>query len=118
MINKSNFERWFIVVVLAVLLASNTCFAGLAHRDRLMQMERNEDHRVIYAEHAEQARALIKRQREMIAGASDNYRVDAYAPTIDRIAEQQLIAAEYQLLLLQIIAQQNAQMIELLAARP
>jgi hypothetical protein len=37
---------------------------------------------------------------------------------VDRIAEQQLTAEEFQLIALQIIAIQNSQVIELLAATP
>jgi hypothetical protein len=48
-----------------------------------------------------------------------DYQGDVYDnPSIDRIAEQQLIAEEYQLAALQIFAIQNGQLIELLAATP
>ena len=113
---RYNLTSMFIIVLVATLLASNAWLVATIQQLRQAEMRRNEERFTIYAEHAGRAQALIERHRRIIADASDSYRADAYAPAIDRIAEQQLIAAEYQLLLLQIIAQQNAQMIELLAA--
>ena len=108
----SNLERWFLAVFL--LLVSNTFFAGLAYREHLVQVERAEERQAAYEEHVDQMQAWLTRQQRVITGVTDSYHADAYDPSIERIAEQQLIAAEYQLLLLQTIAQQNAQMIELM----
>lgn len=116
--DKSNFVHWFIAVLLIALIASNVYFATLVQRERRAQVEYIEERRVIYDEQVKQARILLDRQRRIVAGATDSYRTDAYDLSIERIAEQQLIAAEYQMLLLQTIAQQNAQMIELMLVEP
>ena len=108
---KSNFVHWQIVLFLVSLIICNTYFGTLALQDRRAQAARIE-------EHAERVQALLDRQQWIVAGAADSYRADAYAPGIERIAEQQLIAAEYQMLLLQAIAQQNALMIELMTVEP
>ena len=111
---KHRFVYWLTTVLLLALLASNTCFAVLAYQERQVQAERAEERQVAYEEYAQQIQATLDRQQRTITSIDVNYRADAYDPSIDRIAEQQLIAAEYQILLLQTIAQQNAQMIELL----
>ena len=111
---KHNFVYWLTAVLLLALLASNTCFAVLAYQERQVQAERAETRQATYEAQVKQAQVLLDRQRRIIADASDSYRADAYNSDLDRIAEQQLVAAEYQMILLQTIAQQNAQMIELL----
>ena len=112
--NKGDFERWFFAVCLLVLLASNTYFTGLAYRDRLAQVERAAERQAAYEEHVDQTQAWLTRQQRLLDGVADSYHADAYDSGVERIAEQQLIAAEYQIMLLQTIAQQNAQMIELM----
>ena len=113
--NKGNFERWFFAIFLLALLASNTCFTGLAYRDRLAQIERAAERQAAYEEHVGQMQAWLTRQQRLLDGVADSYHDAAYDPGIERIAEQQLIAAEYQIVLLQAIAQQNAEMIRLMA---
>lgn len=118
MTNKGNFVYWFIAVLLLALLSSNIYFAALAYQERQAQVEYAEARQAAYQEHVQQMQTVLDRQRQIIADVSDSYHADAYDPGIERIAEQQLIAAEYHLLLLQVIAQQNAQTLELLMARP
>jgi len=108
---KSNFVYWFIIMLLMASVVSNIYFATLALQDRQAQAARIE-------EHTEQVQTLLDRQQRIVAGATDSYRADAYDPGVDRIVEQQLIAAEYQMLLLQVIAQQNTMIIELMMVRP
>lgn len=115
---KRNLERWLGAVFLLALLASNTCFAGLAYRDHLAQVERAEERQAVYEEHVQQMQAWLARDRRTVTGAFDSYHTDAYESGVERIAEQQLLAAEYQMLLLQVIARQNAEMIELMILKP
>jgi hypothetical protein len=71
---------------------------------------------IAYQERVAEVRKLTDSQREVIAGLITSYRKDAYNnPSIDRIAEQQLLVAEYHLQALQIRALQNSQMIDLLS---
>ena len=72
-----------------------------------------------HARKVEQARELVDKQQTLILGLMDSYRKDAYGNTsVDRIAEQQLIAMEYSLSALQVMAIQNSQIIQLLADAP
>jgi len=65
---------------------------------------------------AEGAMDLMAKQRILINGVMDEYHGDAYGDKVDRIAEQQLIATEYQLQMLQVLALQNGEIIGLLYA--
>lgn len=112
--DKGNFVYWLIVALLMSLIASNTYFATLAQQSCQGQVEHAAERQAIYDEHAQQLQAWLVREQRTITGAFDNYHADAYNTNVDRIAEQQLIAAEYQLLLLQTIARQNAEIIELM----
>lgn len=111
---KDNFIQWQIAALLLAMLVSNAYFATLAQQGRRAQVELTEERHAIYQEHIQQMQASLARRQRVITSARDRYCAAAYGPGIDRIAEQQLIAAEYQILLLQTIAQQNAQMIELM----
>lgn len=92
-----------LALLLLTLVVSNTYLAMLTSQDRQVQLMR-----------AKSMQPLLERQRSIITSMMDHYETDAYNnPDIERIAEQQLIAAEYQLLLLQTIAQQNILMLEL-----
>ena len=110
---NSSWNR-IIYGTLLVLIVSNVYFAALAQQDRRAQIERIEEHQAAYVEHAQQLQAWRARQQRLLDGIADSYHADAYDAGVERIAEQQLIAAEYQILLLQTIAQQNAAMIELM----
>lgn len=62
---------------------------------------------------------IASRQDDLIADLLESYQADAYDnPSLERITEQQLIAAEYQLTALQLIALQNGEIIQLLAITP
>ena len=91
-------------------------FAIETHQERLAQVEHAAERQAAYEEHVDQMQARLARQQRLLDGIADGYHADAYDSGVDRIAEQQLIAAEYQILLLQTIAQQNAVMIELMIA--
>jgi len=65
---------------------------------------------------AEGAMDLMAKQRVLINSVMDEYHSAAYGDAVDRIAEQQLIATEYQLQMLQVLALQNGEIIGLLYA--
>ena len=60
---------------------------------------------------------LAQQQQVTALKLYTDYREVAYGPNVDRITEQQLVATEYTLQALQLIALQNAQIIEILAIR-
>ncbi len=62
---------------------------------------------------------VISNQQQMIDEIISDYHAAAYDnPSVERIAEQQLLAAEHTLLTLQMMALQNNQIIQLLANNP
>lgn len=65
-------------------------------------------------EQAQTIRDLMELQDEVIFDLLESYEDSAYGSNVDRIAEQQLIAAEAQIAGLQTIALQNRQLAELL----
>ena len=65
---------------------------------------------------AEALEPILTQQMHIADDLITSYESDAYGNSqVERIAEQQLIATEYQLVALQLIAQQNVQIIGLLA---
>ena len=70
----------------------------------------------IRATRAEEALVLMEQQQDAIASVLEEYRAAAYSDRADRIAEQQLIVAEYQLQVLQMLALQNGEIMGLLYA--
>jgi type II secretory pathway pseudopilin PulG len=104
-----------IVIILAGVLATNVYMIITTAQQNKVQEQRAAE----YQERVEAARLVLDSQREIIFGLLSEYEDAAYNnPRLDRIAEQQLIAAEYQLTVLQILAIQNSQIIELLAEAP
>lgn len=94
-----------ILVVLILLLGVN-----------IFQSYSNFQQKEYAEERAEKARLVIQSQQTIIEGLITNYQSDAYDDlAVDRISEQQLIATEYQLVGLQILAYQNNEIIQLLA---
>ncbi len=62
--------------------------------------------------------SAIQQQNELVRNLLDNYQAAAYENSgIDRITEQQLIAEEYQLTALQVLALQNMQILQMLAEK-
>ena len=108
---KRDRSLYVIAALLAVIVVANITTVGV-------QLALATSKQAAYDEHAQQLQARLARQQRLLDGIADSYHADAYDSGVDRIAEQQLIAAEYQILLLQTIAQQNAQMIELMVVRP
>jgi len=95
---------WAGIVLLVLLLAIQ---GYQLYMDMRAQAQR--------AELATGVMLLIGQQRGLISGVMDQYHDAAYADHVDRIAEQQLIATEFQLQMLQVLAIQNGQIMELLA---
>jgi hypothetical protein len=72
-----------------------------------------------YQKRVADAHVILGEQSSVIAGLMNTYQSAAYGNSgIDRIAEQQLLASEYTLQALQIMATQNTQIIGLLSAQP
>ncbi len=104
---KNSSILWIVVVLLSLLLATN--MFSLAERQLT---------KVADEERAEAYLVLADSQRTIILETMSDYEETAYGPKVDRIAEQQLIAEEFQLAVLHILAIQNSQIIELLVAAP
>lgn len=114
---KHNYSKRLTVVVALLLLSMVLNAASFFLTYERIQLENQRA--VTYRQRIEEVLELTEQQREFISGVLDEYKDAAYDnDDIDRIAEQQLIASEYQLLLLQTIAIQNTQILELLGAAP
>ncbi len=97
-----------IALLLFLLVLSNVINLAMAFQQSQERARRAEIYRDVTEDH-----------REIILDIMDDYRADAYLdPDIDRIAEQQLIAAEYILQMQQVIALQNTTTQELLLDSP
>lgn len=106
---NGSFRTWFFVCLM-ILMACSVYLATAILQDRQAQVERAEEWQVIH----EQMQETLDIEHRVIISARDGYHADAYESDVDRITEQQLLALEYQMVLLQIIARQNAVMIELM----
>jgi len=103
-----------ITVLLALLLTVEVYQVVATYQQNKLVEERAS----AYQTRVEEAKELVSRQQTIIMGLLSDYEETAYGSNVDRIAEQQLIATEYTLTALQIIALQNSQIIELLANAP
>lgn len=105
---------WILVVLVASLALGGFEVLSTYQQNRLSSARA--------ASHAERVKAaedLVSRQQSAITSLMDTYEKTAYrSAEIDRISEQQLVAAESTLVALQIIALQNSQIIQLLATAP
>ncbi len=111
----SDTVRWIIVILLGAVLLVNIFSIITTFQQNAVARERA----AFYEERGQQAQVLIDRQRDIILDLVSDYESAAYDnPLVDRIAEQQLLAAEYQLQALQILAIQNSEIIELISATP
>jgi hypothetical protein len=115
--SKKNYRSilWIIVGLLVALLVVEVFQIVTTFQQNAIARERA----ATYEERVKEAQDLVDRQRDLILDLVSDYETAAYDnPNVDRITEQQLLAAEYQLQGLQIIAIQNSQIIELLSATP
>jgi len=113
----SNNRGWFMLmnILLILLLAINAVQFVFTYQQNQIAATRAAS----YQERVTAAQELVAAQRGVIFDLVNNYKNSAYSnPNVERIAEQQLIASEYTLSALQIIAIQNSQIIELLANAP
>lgn len=102
-----NYTVWFIIVSL-LLLALIAAEGYHVYTD--MQARAENDKVSVTVEQ------LLEKQRDVVMNVFDDYQKAAYEnKDVDRITEQQLLAAEFQLQMLQVLAIQNAQIMELLA---
>jgi hypothetical protein len=106
---------WAVVSLLFVLVALNAYTLFMSY-----QMQQIEAHRAAtYEERIAEAHERAQAQRELIGDLIESYDEDVYDnPSIDRISEQQLIAAEYTIQMLRLMSIQNSDMIDLLVEQP
>ena len=112
-----NYTIWFVLISVFcfLLLALNSFQLISSYKQSQIAAQRA----ATYQERVKEAENLVLTQRNLILSMVDDYEQAAYKnPSIERITEQQLIAAEYTLNALQILAIQNSQIIELLANTP
>lgn len=108
-----------VLTVIALLLMLSTALVGYQVFSTFQQNQITTQRALTHAERVVAAQELVATQQEIILTLMEDYAEVAYNnPRIDRIAEQQLLAAESALTALQIIALQNSQIIELLASAP
>lgn len=103
-----------IIILLALLLISNLIQAFSTYQQNKINAQRA----TIYAQRVQEAEDLAKNQQELLMGLLSDYNSDAYGAGVDRIAEQQLIASEYTIQILQIIGLQNSQILMTLSSLP
>lgn len=91
-----------VIILAAILgLAAFNTYSAEQHRRARQQLTQD----------------IVKNQRDLVSSLLSDYQTAAYSnDQIDRITEQQLLAAEHQLVALQLIALQNTQIMELLAS--
>ena len=113
---KTNYSivLWILAVILVLILATQVFKIVTTFQQNRIASERAEN----YQARVEAAQMLLNDQRDLIVDLVSDYEDSAYAPSVDRIAEQQLIASEFQIIGIQILAIQNSQIIELLASAP
>lgn len=105
-----------IIAITALFLLMAQAYSLLTvSRQAVRQEARDEQARILLEARGATVRSLILRQQTVIGDLYSDYATAAYRDSsIDRISEQQLRAAEFQLQALQVIALQNTQILELL----
>lgn len=111
-----NYTPW--LVVLTVLLTISILLNGYMIFSIYQQNRITAQRVAIYNEQVQEATNVINAQQSRLLTIVESYESVAYGDNVDRIAEQQLIATEYTMELLQAIAIQNTQIISLLATLP
>jgi flagellar basal body-associated protein FliL len=108
-----------LLIIIALLLLLSTAATTTQLVMTFQQNSITATRAATYQARVKEAEALVSRQQTIIFGLIEDYHAAAYEdPSVERIAEQQLLVAESTLAALQIIAIQNSQVIELLAAAP
>ena len=111
MTTESRFTRdQALLGAICVLLAGILLMNSWSIYQDIQERER----RAYYREQASVIRDLAQLQDDLIIDLLEDYQSSAYGSSVDRITEQQLIAAETQIVGLQTLALQNRQIIELL----
>ncbi|MGD2159374.1 MAG: hypothetical protein PVG32_21030 [Anaerolineales bacterium] len=112
-----NYTTVFIIIILLLLVLVAT--QGYSVYSTYQQTQLAEERAKTYQDRAEEALDVAQTQRNLVVGLLNDYEKAAYDnPDLERISEQQLIATEFMIRALQIIAIQNSQIIELLAQAP
>lgn len=108
-----------LLSISAILLAVDVGLNAYSTYATIQQNAIAEERAATYRARVEEAGELATRQQTLIVGLIEDYEDAAYGnESIERITEQQLIATEFTLRALQIIAIQNSQILELLAIAP
>jgi len=108
-------QGWIITILLALILVAQ----GFSIFNSFKKDQINRKRASTYEERIEEAQNVLDDQRDIIFDLMTEYEDAVYNnPSVDRISEQQLLAEEFQLTVLQSIAIQNTQIIELLATIP
>lgn len=113
---EDNYKPWLILiaVLLLLVLAVNCYQIYLTTVEQQAQTERM----AAYEERAQSASELSVTIDRGLSRLMSDYENVAYGASVDRIAEQQLYAAEYTIQALQMVGRQNSQIISLLSAMP
>ncbi|GMQ79160.1 MAG: hypothetical protein BMS9Abin02_1720 [Anaerolineae bacterium] len=120
---ERNYTPLLIVITLLLVALLATLVALLATNLFSLQKANTREEEYVkrvaeYEIRANLTRDIIDMQIQSLGDVVSNYEKAAYGPDVDRIAEQQLLAAEHQLLALQTIGMQNAQLMSLVASLP
>lgn len=108
-----------VLILIALLLTISIALTGYQVFSTFQQNEIAAERAATHAERVLAAQDMVETQQTYVMSLMDEYQAAAYDnPSVDRIAEQQLLATEWTLAALQIIAIQNSQVIELLATAP
>lgn len=106
---------WIVVLLLLTLVSLNAYSIYTSHQMLQIEAQRATD----YEARISAIRTRAQTQRDLIGNLFTAYQTDAYDnPSVDRISEQQLTAAEYTIQMLRLIGIQNSDMIDLMAAQP
>jgi predicted RND superfamily exporter protein len=101
-----------LLIAIAVLLA---LLVAVSATQLVMNLQANSAR----DKRAEAAEQLVQSQQSLITSLLTDYQDAAYDdPNVETIYQQQLIASEHILIALHVIAIQNSEVIELLAATP
>lgn len=103
-----------ITILLAILILLNGYQVFSTNQQNMVKEQRAMN----YEERVKQAIDSADAQKVILINVLESYQDDAYGINVDRIAEQQLIATEYTIQLLQSVAILNTEIITLLATMP
>jgi flagellar basal body-associated protein FliL len=117
--NKKSKSKNTWLIIISVLLLLLIVISSFQVVSTYQQNQLYEQRANTYELRVEEAEKLLERQQDLIFGLMDDYNADVYNnPRVENVYHQQLVASEYTVVGLQIIAIQNTQIIQLLASLP